>query len=97
MEIDYLFDRFPLRKDLTITCVLISFIEFTSAVPGIMIIIAAVSFFFGVIMYTEAILNDIKSLFNRIDREYHSKKNVAQAKMTKYTIQAIDLHVQLIQ
>lgn len=93
----YLFDRFPFRKDSTIICVLISFIEFASAVPCIMIIITAISFFFGVIMYTEAILNDIKSMFNRIDREPHSKKNTVQLKMTKYTIEAIDLHVRLIQ
>lgn len=61
-----------------------------------MIIVTAISFFFGIIMYTEAILEDIKSLLSRIDVKSRSIETSAKLQMTKYCIEAINLHTRLL-
>lgn len=76
----------------TINYFLFSCTESASALSGMAVMVTAVSFFFGVIMYTKAILNDIKSLFHRIDAESVSKKSNAE----KYCIEAINLHTRLL-
>lgn len=51
------------------------------------------SFSSGTIIYTKAMLNDIKSLFCRIDKISKSKNKNAELTMLTYCKEAVDLHV----
>lgn len=54
----------------------------------------ALAYVYGIIMYTEAILVDIKSLFDRIDKETGAKESNAELSMLEYFEEAIELHLQ---
>lgn len=76
-------------------CIAMAFIQLYAITYTTFIFFMVSSLFFGIIKYTEAILNDIKSLFNRIDGLSESKdknKGIVSLQRCK---EAIDLHMRL--
>lgn len=69
---------------------MISCVQLISNLTGETVNATIISLIFGFNMYVDACLNDIKSLFNRIDRL--SKVAGSEVKMIEYCIEAIDLH-----
>lgn len=83
--------------DSTLNCALLYCTQLCGTLSGMAIIITAISFFFGIIMYTETILNDLQSLFQRIDVESIIKRATARMTAKKYCIEAINLHTSLLE
>lgn len=87
MPINY---RLPIELNSTFRWTTISCVQLISNLAGETVTATTISLFFGFNMYVDACLNDVKSLFNRIDRL--SKEIGSDQKMFAYCTEAIDLH-----
>lgn len=62
------------------------------ALYGAIVLVVIFSFYLGVVFYIQAVLADIKSLFNRTEKILKSKDAGAETGILGYCIEAIDLH-----
>lgn len=82
----------PFEMNTTIRYSSVFFSQTCAGCFHILIMSIMVSFVFGICIYTEAILIDIKSLFNRIDRQSKSNGRSAKLTMLEYCKEAIELY-----
>lgn len=82
--------RVPFELNSTFRWTMISCIQLISNLTGETVTATTITLFFGFNMFVDTCLNDIKSLFNRIDRL--SKDTKSGGKMLSYCTEAIDLH-----
>lgn len=92
----YLF-RLPFEINTTLRCIIMAIVQLFIFFFTMITTFTVLSFFSGVIFYIEAILIDIKSIFNRIDKLLKSKekKTKTQLSILDYCKEAIILHARV--
>lgn len=85
----------PFEMNTTFRCAIVSISQTIHVTSAMIINTTALIFVFGIVMYVEAILLDIKTLFNRIDRISKSNDNDAELSMFQYCREALDLHSEI--
>lgn len=86
------FHRTPFDLNSTFRCFSMAVAQGCVVVYGMLVVATILTFFIGITMYTEAILNDIMSIFNRMDNSLKSKDKPA---VLQYCKEAIDLHARI--
>lgn len=89
------FHRLPFDIDTTIRCVAMAIFQLYTMCYVMFIFLMILSFFYGILIYTAAIRNDIKSLLNQIDQRSKSKHLSTETELLEYCKTAIGLHARL--
>lgn len=79
----------------TIRCTAMASLQLYAITYTVFIFLMTLILFFGIITYTEAILNEIKSFFNQIDHVSKFNDKNKEIAMLQHCKEAIDLHVRL--
>lgn len=87
--------RLPFDINTTVRCIAMASFQFYILIYVIFLLQMILSLFFGIIIYTDAILDDIKSMLNRIDCHSKSKHKTNDIDPLQQWIEAIELHARL--
>lgn len=95
LSLSVYFRRTPFDMNTTVRCMAMAAFQFYAIFCAVFNFLIILSLFFGMIIYSEAILNDIRSLLNRIDHLERAKDKGTKIALLEYCKKAIDLHVRL--
>lgn len=87
--------RTPFELNSTIRCFLMAVIDLYQIEYSFLVVSLILTYLFGIITYTKAILFDIKSIFNRMDKSLKFTDKNAEPTLLQYCKEAIDLHAQV--